>query len=216
MTGERAPAPEEEEVRSASRYPPARATIRPVSEDLLVDASALVPGLVLDLRYASDQNPFRRALYDVPVFAVRRSVAERLARVAEGLRPQGFRLVAFDGYRPVAVQRLLWELCPVPGYVAPPERGSNHNRGTAVDVGLADLEGKPVEHQSDHDEFTVRAHHGFPGASEAAKKHAGILKAAMEAAGFTSNRMEWWHYDAPDPKAASVEDVPLAELRGRS
>lgn len=179
-----------------------------------MDAAPLVPGLVLDIRYATAQNPFGRAVYDVPLFAVRRSVAGLLATVAESLAQQGYRLVAWDGYRPLSVQRLLWELCPVPGYVAPPERGGNHNRGTAVDVSLADLEGRPLELPSAHDDFSERAHHDFSGASPAAIRHRALLCAAMEEAGFTRNRMEWWHYDAPDPKRFPVADIPLSQLLG--
>lgn len=184
------------------------------SEDPLVDAAPLVPGLVLDIRYATAKNPFGRAVYDVALFALRRSVAERLARVEAALEPAGFRLIAYDGYRPLSVQRLLWELCPVPGYVAPPERGGNHNRGTAVDVGLADLAGAPVELPSEHDDFSERAHHDFAGATPAASRHRALLCAAMEAAGFSRNRMEWWHYDAPDAKLWPVADVPLSQILG--
>ena len=183
-------------------------------DDPLVDAAALVPGLVLDLRYARADNAFRRAVYDVPVFALRRSVAERRAGGARALAAEGLRLVAFDGYRPLSVQRLLWQLCPVVGYVAPPERGSNHNRGTAVDVSLADARGTPVEMPCDYDEFSARAHHDDAGCSPAAQRNRSELKRAMEAAGFSANRMEWWHYDAPDARAAALEDVPLAALKG--
>jgi zinc D-Ala-D-Ala dipeptidase len=185
-----------------------------VTRDRLVDASTLVPGLVLDLRYATANNPFKRQLYEAPVFALRRSVALRLAQVARGLESAGMRLLAFDGYRPLSVQRLLWELCPVVGFVAPPERGSNHNRGTAVDVSLADPGGAPVEMPCDFDEFSQRAHHEYAGASEAARRHRALLRAAMEARGFSANRMEWWHYDAPDAKAWPVEDIPLSALKG--
>ena len=181
--------------------------------DPLVDAAPLVPGLVLDLRYATAANPFGRAVYEVAVFALRRSVAARLARVARALEAGGRRLVAYDGYRPVSVQRLLWELCPVPGFVAPPGRGSNHNRGAAVDVGLAEASGAPLEMPSDYDDFSERAHHAFEGCSETARAHRAALKGAMEAGGFLANRHEWWHYDAPDAAGFPLEDVPLSQLR---
>jgi len=29
-------------------------------------------------------------------------------------------------------------------------------------------------------------------------------------AGFRPNRMEWWHYDAPEARGAPVLDVPLS------
>jgi D-alanyl-D-alanine dipeptidase len=181
-------------------------------DDPLVDAAPLVPGLVLDLRYATAQNPFGRVLYDAAVFALRRSVALRLAVVARALAAQELRLVAFDGYRPVSVQKLLWDLCPVVGYVAPPERGSNHNRGTAVDASLADAQGHALEMPCDYDEFSERAHHDHAGCSALAARHRALLRQTMEDAGFGANRMEWWHYDAPDARSFPIEDVPLSAL----
>lgn len=142
---------------------------------------------------------------------LRRSVASRLARVQEDLASEGLSLVAFDGYRPVSVQRLLWEICPVPGYVAPPERGSNHNRGTAVDVGLA-RDGRALPMPSAFDEFGERAHADFAGGSEEARANRDRLRAAMERHGFAVNSKEWWHFDAPDARAAAVADVPLSAL----
>jgi D-alanyl-D-alanine dipeptidase len=183
-------------------------------DDPLVDAAPYVPGLVLDLRYATCRNPFQQVVYDAAVFALRRSVAVRLAEVGRALQDRGLRLVAFDGYRPLSVQRRLWELCPVPGYVAPPERGSNHNRGTAVDVGIARADGTLVELPSDHDAFGEAAHHDFPGCSPAAAANRALLLGVMRRAGFRENRMEWWHYDAPGALDHPVLDLPLSALRG--
>jgi D-alanyl-D-alanine dipeptidase len=184
--------------------------------DPLVDATPIVPGLVLDLRYATLRNPFHEAVYDAAVFALRRSVALRLADAARALESRRLRLVAFDGYRPLSVQRRLWEICPVPGYVASPERGSNHNRGTAVDVGLADAGGTLLELPTDHDDFGEAAHHGFAGCSAAAVANRELLLRVMRDAGFTENSKEWWHYDAPGAGEHEVLDVPLSSLRGRA
>lgn len=177
-----------------------------------MDAAPLVPGLLLDVRYARADNVFGRAVYDAAVFALRRSVATRLARVQADLASEGLALVAFDGYRPLSVQRLLWEICPVPGYVAPPERGSNHNRGTAVDVGLARA-GAPLPMPSGFDEFSERAHADFAGGSEEARRNRDRLRGAMERHGFSVNSKEWWHFDAPGARDAAVADVPLSSLR---
>ena len=171
-----------------------------------------MPGLVLDLRYARADNVFGRAVYDAAVFALRLGVAERLALVQRDLAADGLSLVAFDGYRPLSVQRLLWAICPVPGYVANPERGSNHNRGTAVDVGLA-REGVLLDMPSGFDEFTERAHADFAGGPEAARANRDRLRTAMERHGFSVNSREWWHFDAPDARSAACEDVPLSALK---
>jgi D-alanyl-D-alanine dipeptidase len=104
----------------------------------------------------------------------------------------------------------------VPGYVAPPERGSNHNRGTAVDVGLAREDGTLLDLPSDHDAFGEAAHHGFAGCTPAASAHRELLLEVMRGAGFRENPMEWWHYDAPGACELPLLDLPLSALRGRA
>lgn len=168
---------------------------------------------MVDVRYARADNVFGRAVYDAAVFALRRSVATLLARVQADLAAEGLSLIALDGYRPLSVQRLLWEICPVPGYVAPPERGSNHNRGTAVDVTLA-RGGVELPMPSAFDEFTERAHADFAGGSDEARANRDRLRAAMERHGFSVNSREWWHFDAPSARESAIADVPLSSLRG--
>lgn len=179
----------------------------------LVDAAPLVPDAVLDLRYASARNLAGRPLYPAARCLLLPRVASRLARAAEGLRARGYRLVLWDCYRPLSVQRELWRLLPDPRWVADPARGSSHNRGTAVDASLADAEGRPVEMPTDHDAFDVRARPwagAERGLSEAALRHRAILREEMERAGFLPDRGEWWHFGEPGGFRFPLLDVPVA------
>jgi len=178
---------------------------------LLVDAAARVPDAVLDLRYAGPRNAAGRPLYPAPRCLLLAPVAERLARAAAALRAQGYRLLLWDCYRPLSVQRELWRLRPDPRYVADPERGSHHSRGAAVDATLATLAGEPVEMPTDHDAFERRARPDVEeGISPAARAHRALLRRAMEEAGFRQNRGEWWHYDAAGFGRHPLLDLPLA------
>lgn len=179
--------------------------------DPMVDVRTAVPDAVLDVRYATSRNFLGRAVYAAPVARLRRSTAEKLAKAAGALRADGRRLVIFDAYRPLAVQRLMWEARPDPRFVADPARGSAHNRGGAVDAGLADAEGRAVAMPSEFDEFGPSAAHDAPGASPAALVEAGRLKAAMEAAGFLSLPEEWWHYQDAASADWPLLDLPLVE-----
>ena len=67
-----------------------------------------------------------------------------LREVQEDLKDRGYRLKVFDGYRPRSVQRIFWNICPDPKFVADPEKGSVHNRGYAVDLTLLDLQGREL------------------------------------------------------------------------
>jgi len=67
------------------------------ADDPLVDAAVVVPGLIVDLAYATSDNIVGRALYPADSKCLLRgSVAQRLAMAADALRKRGFRLVARD------------------------------------------------------------------------------------------------------------------------
>jgi D-alanyl-D-alanine dipeptidase len=121
-------------------------------------------------------------------------VAERLAEAARSLERQGLRLVAWDCTRSLAAQRALFAAYPHPGRVADPKRGSLHQRGVAIDLGLVDRKGDAVPLPTRHDEFGPRTGADAPLADPAARKNRDLLRAAMTAAGFRVNPREWWHY----------------------
>lgn len=180
----------------------------------LVDVQASIPDLILDLRYARPENLFGRAVYPPSARCyLRRDAAERLARAADRLRKEdGTRLVAFDCYRPHAVQKQMWELFPKKGYVADPKGGSVHNRGGAIDLSLADRDGRPLPMPSEFDEFTRRSWHSYTGGSAVERKNRDRLEAAMIAEGFAPIRMEWWHYEAPGARGWKLLDDSFDEL----
>ncbi len=127
------------------------------------------------------------------------------------LRPQGYRLKVYDCYRPRAVQYEMWKIMPAARATWRTRKfGSNHNRGAAVDLTLATLEGS-----GGGDAHAVRRLHprGAPRLHRAAPRPrastAKILREAMEGAGFKRNKMEWWHYDLPGAKKLPVLDVPF-------
>jgi zinc D-Ala-D-Ala dipeptidase len=176
----------------------------------LVDVRTVIPDAVIDLRYATDDNFMKKRVYPVGAacLLLERSAA-MLVKAAATLRAQGYRLKLYDCYRPSSVQYELWKVMPVPGYVADPKKGSNHSRGGAVDLSLVTLEGKDVEMPSPYDFFGKAAHHGYAGGTEGSRANRERLRAAMEAAGFTKNPMEWWHYDLPDAASFPLRDEPM-------
>jgi D-alanyl-D-alanine dipeptidase len=176
----------------------------------LVDAQESVPGLVVDLRYAQADNFLGKALYPKGAHCLLlRPVAERLARAAAAVAAQGYRLKVWDCYRPLSVQWEMWERFPRRGYVADPHTGSHHNRGAAVDVTLVQADGSAVEMPTPFDAFVASARQDAPLSKPEVAARRALLRAAMEAAGFHINRMEWWHYEAPEAHGAPLLDVPL-------
>lgn len=178
-------------------------------EPPLVSVSSAVPGVVLDLRYATKRNFLGQAVYPHANALLRAPTAKKLGKAAELLKEKGYRLVVYDAYRPLSVQKKMWALKPDPRYVANPARGSQHNRGAAVDVSLADLDGRALAMPSDFDEFSERAWRTYEGGDADARKRRDELRAAMEAAGFKGITEEWWHYADPDGKGWPLLDAPL-------
>lgn len=169
----------------------------------LADAS---PFLLFDMRYATDRNFLGTRLYDSPEAWLLASAAAKLAVAAERTAEKGYRLVVLDAYRPLSVQVRMWALKPDPAFVAPAERGSNHNRGAAVDVTLALPDGRALPMPSEFDEFSERASHRYASGETAALANRDTLRVIMEAAGFRAYEAEWWHYNDPDSLAAPLLD----------
>jgi zinc D-Ala-D-Ala dipeptidase len=176
----------------------------------LVDAADVVPGLRLDIRYATTRNVTGHVIYAKARCLLLPEVAQALTRVQASLAKQGLGLLVWDCYRPLSAQRELWRVYPHPGFVANPKTGSNHNRGVAVDLTLADAKGQPVAMPTDFDSFDSRAYAAATeGIPEEARHNREILQTAMRAEGFRTIRKEWWHFDAPKALGYPLLDVPL-------
>jgi D-alanyl-D-alanine dipeptidase len=181
----------------------------------LVEVVSLDPTIHLDVRYATARNFVGRPVYAEARAFLQRPAAEALVRAHRALRDEGYGVVVFDGYRPWSVTRLFWEATPEDKkeFVADPRKGSRHNRGCAVDLSLYDLAtGREVEMPSGYDEMTERAYPDYAGGSAEARARRDLLRAAMEAEGFTVYSSEWWHFDYKDWARYPVLDVPFSAL----
>jgi D-alanyl-D-alanine dipeptidase len=178
----------------------------------LVDITKLDSTIAVELKYATKDNFLGDTLYSANICLLRRAVAERLVKVHHSLRQKGLGLKIWDGYRPLSVQKKMWKKLPDPKFVADPQRGSNHNRGAAVDVTLVDLEGNELEMPTGFDDFSEKARSAYPNVSEQAKQNRTILQDAMKAQGFLTISSEWWHFNDRDCKKYSILDIPLEKF----
>lgn len=176
----------------------------------LIEVIKLDSTIVIDLKYATTDNFVGEKLYSENRCYLRQSVAERLVRVQKRLRQIGLGLKIWDAYRPLSIQKRLWQLVPKVGLVANPYRGgSYHNRGAAVDVTLVDSLGHELEMPTDYDDFSYKARRSYQGASVEAIKNRKILTDSMQSEGFSGIQSEWWHFNAPNPKKHSILDIPI-------
>jgi zinc D-Ala-D-Ala dipeptidase len=179
----------------------------------LAELNRVVPGIMLDIRYATAGNFVGKALYPSPRCFLAKDAALALRSVEEDLGKRGLRLKVFDGYRPLSVQRQMWKILPDPAYVADPAVGSKHNRGYAVDVTLADLRGNDVPMPTPFDDFTERAGAGYMDLPAAALKNRKILQETMVKHGFALFGSEWWHFDYKGWERAPVLDIDIGSIR---
>lgn len=163
----------------------------------LTDLRTIKANWIIDMRYASTNNSRGKVMYDTDDCYLRTGTAKKLAKAQQALDKLGYRIVILDAYRPQHVQQYMWDTCPEKDrkYLADPKKGSNHTRGNAVDITLADKNGKLCDMQSDYDDVTKKATRGYTkSATKLQRRHTEILTKAMIDAGFKSINIEWWHF----------------------
>ena len=181
----------------------------------LVELIKLDPTIRLDVRYATTNNLFGTVFYSEPRAFMQRPAAESLVRVHRKLKQMGYGLLVHDAYRPWYVTKVFWDATPADKklFVADPAKGSRHNRGCAVDITLYDLKTKkPVEMVSTYDETTDRAYPNYIGGTGLQRWHRDLLRAAMEAEGFTVYEAEWWHFDYNDWQKYPIMNVRFDKI----
>lgn len=180
----------------------------------LAELVTVVPGVRLDIRYATPNNFTGAPLpgYGVPRAFLRREAATALARVQAALKGRGYGLKIWDAYRPVRATLAMVAWCERTGqtkllddgYIA---RRSRHNQGVAIDLTVVELaSGRELEMGTPFDEFSDRAH--TANATGEIANHRKLLVDAMTAEGFVNYVSEWWHFSfaVPDPMPF---DLPL-------
>lgn len=177
-------------------------------------AEELIPGVLLEPRYASEHNFMAQVLpgYEAPRVVVSRALGDALAAVQETLAPMGLGLKLYDAYRPLRAEEAMrdwalgeaelgdptyyprlekWQILDQ-GYVAV---GTGHTRGAAVDLTLIDLEcGCELDMGGGFDLFDARSHTDNAEIDALARENRQLLKRVMEEHGFRNFASEWWHY----------------------
>lgn len=170
-----------------------------------LDVTSLDSTIVIDIRYATTDNFTGEVMYPCARCILRPEVARAILRVHLKLKKKGLGLKLYDCYRPRSVQETLWTKMPDARYVTPPEKGSMHNRGMAVDVTIIDEHRHELDMGTSYDFFGQEAYHTFTGHPDSVLANRELLKSLMLDAGFGHIRTEWWHYSY-QRKAYDVSD----------
>jgi len=179
----------------------------------IVSLDKFIPGIRLDIRYATSNNIMHRPVYHTAAAFLRLPAAKALKDIQQQLKPVGYGLKIYDGYRPYRVTVDFYEAYHDSNFVASPYTGSRHNRGCAVDLTLIDLRtGKELEMPTPYDAFTKEASATWSDVTGLARKNRKLLQDVMLQHGFVIYPSEWWHFDFAGWKAYPVMDIPFEEL----
>ena len=175
----------------------------PAALPALERVTAVAPGIIEDIRYATSANFTGAPLpgYEAPAALLRPAAAAALARVHGRLAGRGLGLLVWDAYRPVRATLAMVEWAERTGnewvldqgYVA---RRSNHNRGHTVDLTVVDAQtGMPLDMGTPYDHFGEASH--TANATGVVLANRRILLDAMAAEGWSNYDREWWHFTLP-------------------
>lgn len=216
------PAPPEESTGTVTTSPSTESTqlesqppqpiIQPEpGEGDFVKVQAYIPDIVVELRYATNNNFTNQQIYDFTDAWLRYGTVKKLMLVQEELRQYGYRLKIWDGFRPPAAQFKLWEVCPDPTYVSNPNNGfSSHSRGNTVDVTLVYEDGTELSMPTGFDDFSKLADRDYTDCGAEAAANALLLEQVMEKYGFKPYYGEWWHFTDTQDYAVEQTFEPVA------
>ncbi len=204
------PSPPKIEVDTTSPPPPPMSEYEKTFIDSgLVDLQEFIPGILVDLKYSTTDNFVNVDLYGTLEKAYLRPEAAEKLKKAQALLQEAhpeYTLLVYDGARPHRVQYEMWEVLDVPNklnYLSPPEKGSVHNYGCAVDLTVADKDGNALDMGTEFDFFGPLAQPKLEPQmlasgelSQEQYENRLILRKAMTGAGFYNIRTEWWHFNA--------------------
>lgn len=180
-------------------------------DSAFVDIGKMSKDFVFDMKYATDDNFIGSQIYECGRCLMRFEAAMSLMEANEAFMEQDLRIKFYDCYRPLSVQKVMWDKYPNPSYVANPYKGvgSIHNRGGAVDITLVDKEGKELDMGTPFDFFGKEAHQDNMSLPQNILDNRKILREGMEASGFRHIRTEWWHYSFKNKTKFQVSDTPI-------
>jgi zinc D-Ala-D-Ala dipeptidase len=183
-----------------------------------VDLAEHIPGVVLDIRYATPDNFTGAAIpgYGAPGAWMRQAPADALVRVQAALKAKGYGLKIYDAYRPLRATKgmVAWAKRADKVYLLDQHyvsRYSGHNRGNTVDLSVIRLsDGQELDMGTPWDTLTEASH--TSNATGQALDNRMLLKTTMRPEGFVNYWKEWWHFVFVEPgeKELPHRDVPYS------
>jgi D-alanyl-D-alanine dipeptidase len=177
-----------------------------IHDSTFVNLRTISADFVFDMKYATPDNFLKSKVYDCPDCYLRLKTVKALLNANKIFMRKGYKLKIYDCYRPLSIQKKMWDLVPNPEYVANPSKGSIHNRGGAVDVTLVDINGVELDMGTPFDFFGPEANHYSTAVSDQVKANRRLLKKMMLRCNFVSYDSEWWHYNLKNARKEKLSN----------
>ncbi|MGH8523301.1 MAG: M15 family metallopeptidase [Gammaproteobacteria bacterium] len=165
----------------------------------LVDLRDMGSGVLIDIRYAKENNFMQRCVYTIARPLLREPAAMVLREVQRDLAEQGLGIKVLDAYRPYQVTQQMW---------GPATTAGRRSFLTLVELAT----GREFEMPTAYYDFPSRAHHGFLQLEEQVMRHRGPLREVMERQGFERFSPEGRHYDLGRWVRFESMSLPLEEV----
>ena len=191
----------------------------------MVNVQKIDSTIKINLAYSTPNNVLGYDIYgDLEEAYLRPEADEMLVLAQKKIQAYNasYSLYIFDATRPRQIQQRLWDESELPiedrsKYIAHPERGSIHNYGMAVDLGIwVDGQGL-LDMGTPFDDFSLLSYIDSEdsllsvGALKLTQvQNRLILREVMTSSGFLSLSSEWWHFDAME-RSATKEQFEIIE-----
>ena len=166
-----------------------------IADTTFVNLKDYSKDFVYDMKYATEDNFLKAKVYDCAECLLRYKTVQALIAANKEFMKNGCKIKIYDCYRPLSIQKKMWEIVSNPEYVADPKKGSIHNRGGAVDISLVNADGIELEMGTKFDFFGIQASHNYKKLPVPVIANRKYLKSIMIKNGFNSFDSEWWHYN---------------------
>jgi len=177
-----------------------------INDTTFVNLKDFSADFVYNMKYATSDNFLQKKVYDCEACYLRFKTVKALLIANEKFHKKGYRIMLYDCYRPLSIQKKMWEIVSNPIYVADPKKGSIHNRGGAVDISLVDSSGKELDMGTKFDFFGIEASHNYDQLPDEVINNRKLLKKVMTQNGFKIFESEWWHYNLKNAQKEPISN----------
>lgn len=182
-----------------------------LKKDGFVNIKDSIPAIIIDLKYASEDNFIGYNFYgDFRTAYIREECYYKLKNAYLDLQKKrpGYTFIIYDALRSLEAQQLMWDSLKCEEskkhfYVADPKEGSIHNYGMSLDLTIVNDKQEILDMGTDFDFFgdlacPSKTDYFFNSGklNENQYNNRKLLFEIMENAKLYVSSTEWWHYSA--------------------